>query len=181
MIVGFILMYLIDQIPRHASASARGPPQPHHISLDNLGQGLHRVSSQTGEDVPNGDVESHTSTGPSRGTSTTIGLVIHAAADGIAMGASSSTANSRLGLIIFLAIMVHKAPAAFGLVSVLLKQGLTKREARAHLTIFSLAAPVGAIATWLMVSLLGQGRMGGEQGTRWWTGILLLFSAGTFL
>lgn len=76
--------------------------------------------------------------------------------------------------------MVHKAPAAFGLTSVLLKQGLGKRGARAHLVIFSLAAPMGALATWVVVQTLGGGG-GEEQTTRWWTGVLLLFSGGTFL
>jgi zinc transporter 9 len=109
------------------------------------------------------------------------GLVIHAAADGIALGASSSVANSSLGFVIFLAIMIHKAPAAFGLTSVLLKQGLSKRQTRGHLLIFSLAAPTGALGTWIMITILGRGRMGGEEGTKWWTGVLLLFSAGTFL
>lgn len=76
--------------------------------------------------------------------------------------------------------MVHKAPAAFGLTSVLLKQGLGKRGARAHLVVFSLAAPVGAVGTWVVVRTLGGG--GGEEETmRWWTGVLLLFSGGTFL
>ena len=116
----------------------------------------------------------------SRSLATTVGLVIHAAADGIAMGASSVSSDQRLGFIIFIAIMVHKAPAAFGLTSVLLKQGLSKRAARAHLIVFSLAAPAGALSTWLLVRLLGGDNMNGDAGT-WWTGMLLLFSGGTFL
>ena len=181
MIFGFILMYLIDQVPRHASANAQAHQQPYHISLDNLAQGLHRPSPVVQPGEQNGYLDSQPSAQTNRAFSTTVGLVIHAAADGIALGASSSTANMRLGFIIFVAIMVHKAPAAFGLTAVLLKQGLSKREARSHLIIFSLAAPAGALATWTIVRMLGQGRMGGEEGTQWWTGILLLFSAGTFL
>lgn len=79
--------------------------------------------------------------------------------------------------------MVHKAPAAFGLTSVLLKQGLGKRAARAHLVFFSLAAPAGAVATWMVVRTLGGGAAegAGEESMRWWTGVLLLFSGGTFL
>jgi zinc transporter 9 len=97
------------------------------------------------------------------------------------MGASATTTNTKLGFIIFAAIMLHKAPAAFGLTSVLLKQGLSKRAARGHLIIFSLAAPFGALSTWLLVHLLGGGgAVEGESG-QWWTGMLLLFSAGTFL
>lgn len=79
--------------------------------------------------------------------------------------------------------MIHKAPAAFGLTSVLLKQGLGKRGARAHLLVFSLAAPVGAVGTWIVVRVLGGGGQGlaEEMSTKWWTGVLLLFSGGTFL
>ncbi|KFY14252.1 hypothetical protein V492_02744 [Pseudogymnoascus sp. VKM F-4246] len=97
------------------------------------------------------------------------------------MGASATSSNTKLGFLIFFAIMLHKAPAAFGLTSVLLKQGLSKRAARGHLIIFSLAAPLGALTTWLLVNILGGGGgMDGENG-QWWTGMLLLFSAGTFL
>lgn len=110
---------------------------------------------------------------------TTAGLVIHAAADGIALGASTS--NMSLSLIIFVAIMVHKAPASFGLTSVLLKQGHTTKSARAHLLVFSLAAPVGALLTWVVAHTILAGHASDEQSTRWRTGMLLLFSAGTFL
>jgi len=77
--------------------------------------------------------------------------------------------------------MVHKAPAAFGLTSVLLKQGLGKRGARAHLVVFSLAAPAGAVGTWVVVRALGGGGSAEPALMKWWTGVLLLFSGGTFL
>ncbi|KAI9723392.1 MAG: hypothetical protein M1812_001276 [Candelaria pacifica] len=181
LILGFILMYLIDQVPQYASTHTQNTQQPYHISLDNLSQGLHRSSSPD-DHTQHDDINTSSSiTLKSRSRATTTGLVIHAAADGIALGASSSTADERLGFVIFFAIMVHKAPAAFGLTSVLLKQGLSKRVARGHLVIFSLAAPFGALATWMIVHLLGKGTMGGSEGTKFWTGVLLLFSAGTFL
>lgn len=175
LISGFILMFLVDKLPRHASETLAPSPPPRHISLNNLSE----------DDSNAGPTESflHNFTPSPRQTrslATTTGLVIHAAADGIAMGASASGSNTKLGLIIFLAIMVHKAPAAFGLTSVLLKQGLSKRAARGHLIIFSLAAPFGALSTWLVVNVLGGHGMEGEGG-QWWTGMLLLFSAGTFL
>lgn len=117
-----------------------------------------------------------------RPSSTTVGLVIHAAADGIALGASSTT-TSRLSFIIFFAIMIHKAPAAFGLTTTLLKQGLSKRAAKAHLIIFSLAAPVGALFTWGAAHILGftSASLGHSMGAEFATGVLLLFSGGTFL
>ncbi|TGJ85612.1 hypothetical protein E0Z10_g3142 [Xylaria hypoxylon] len=175
LILGFILMFLIDRLPRHASDNLQ-PPPPRHISLSNLGGS----SLSANEDESEGFLGSLTPTPKqSRSLATTTGLVIHAAADGIAMGASVSSPDKKLGLIIFIAIMVHKAPAAFGLTSVLLKQGLSKRAARGHLIVFSLASPFGAWLTFILVSFLG-GHGQGEV-SQWWTGMLLLFSGGTFL
>lgn len=181
LILGFILMFLIDKLPRYASENLQSAPPPRHISLDNLSQGLHTTSITEDEESESFLQSLAPNPRQTRSLATTTGLVIHAAADGIAMGASASTRNTKLSFIIFIAIMLHKAPAAFGLTSVLLKQGLSKRAARGHLIIFSLAAPFGALSTWLLVHLLGGGAtVGGESG-QWWTGMLLLFSAGTFL
>jgi zinc transporter 9 len=182
LILGFILMFLVDKLPRHASDNLQSPPTPRHISLDNLSRGLHSSSTLSLEDGESESFLQAIAPTPkqSRSLATTTGLVIHAAADGIAMGASASSTRTSLGFIVFIAILVHKAPAAFGLTSVLLKQGLSKRAARGHLIIFSLASPVGSLSTWLLVNLLGGGQLTGEKG-QWWTGMLLLFSAGTFL
>lgn len=174
--LGFVLMFLIDRLPQHATDGLNRTPATRHISLDNLGS-----SSINGDGEDDGFLGSFAPTPKqSRSLATTVGLVIHAAADGIAMGASATTSDMKLGLIIFIAIMVHKAPAAFGLTSLLLRQGLSKRAARGHLIAFSLAAPVGALGTFILVSILGGGNMEGPSG-QWWTGMLLLFSAGTFL
>ena len=178
LVAGFIMMYLIDQFPKHSVPSESN--QPLHISLANLSQGPHRASSPSRFEEGN-DEELQESQAAPQSMATTIGLVIHAAADGIALAASSFISQSSVGFIVFLALMVHKAPAAFGLTSVLLKQGFTKRQARAHLLIFSLAAPVGAFATWVMVNLIAGGRIEGGASTEFWTGLLLLFSGGTFL
>ncbi|KAI0376837.1 Zinc/iron permease [Hypomontagnella monticulosa] len=176
LVLGFVLMFLIDRLPRHASENFQPPPAPRHISLSNLGGS----SLSTEEEESEGFLGSLTPTPKqSRSLATTTGLVIHAAADGIAMGASATSSDTKLGFIVFIAIMVHKAPAAFGLTSVLLKQGLSKRAARGHLIVFSLASPFGAWATYILVSFLGGG--GESQLNQWWTGMLLLFSAGTFL
>lgn len=176
LVIGFVLMFLIDRLPAHATENLQSAPATRHISLDNL-----ESSSVRGDDESQGFLGSLTpSSRQTRGFATTVGLIIHATADGIAMGASAVTDDMKLGFIIFLAIMIHKAPAAFGLTSVLLKQGLSKRAARVHLVAFSLAAPVGALTTYLAVSAVGGSGMQGEAG-QWWTGMLLLFSGGTFL
>ncbi|KAL2753652.1 hypothetical protein ACRALDRAFT_1077392 [Sodiomyces alcalophilus JCM 7366] len=175
MVLGFILMFLIDRIPRHAADRLATGPQMRHVSLEDLRPG----SALDGED----DHFLGTPVSPpkrSRSFATTVGLVIHASADGIAMGAGATSSDTQLGLIIFVAIMLHKAPAAFGLSALLLKQGLSRRAARAHLLVFSLAAPLGALSTWAIIALLGGGQFEGAAG-KWWTGMILLFSAGTFL
>ena len=181
LISGFLLMYMIDKLPQYTKPT-QNKPQTHHIALNNLGRRFNLTTSL------DRDEESESFLSPTeaaatqqRGFATTIGLVIHAAADGIALGASSTTAHRNLSLIIFFAIMVHKAPAAFGLTSILLKQGLSKRTARGHLVLFSLAAPVGAITTYILANVVGGIRGGTEEGTTFWTGMLLLFSGGTFL
>lgn len=181
LIAGFVLMYLIDKVPQYTSQTSRKSQKPLHISLDNLGRGLHRSSSPTRDSEPGTFLVTEGSPTQGRSFATTTGLVIHAAADGIALGASSSTPDTSLSFIIFLAIMVHKAPAAFGLTSVLLKQGLPKRTARAHLLLFSLAAPIGALLTWAFARSLGGNTTTNGANTQWWTGMLLLFSGGTFL
>ena len=177
LIAGYLLMYLIDTLPALAQPLSR--PRALHISLSNLSQGLHHDPSS-----PPGSPSLHAASSAVKHTpATTIGLVIHAIADGIALGAStaSAAARSSLGLVVFLAIMLHKAPAAFGLTSVLLKQGLSKREARAHLLLFSLAAPFGALTTWALVNLVGNGGKAEGESELWWTGVVLVFSGGTFL
>jgi zinc transporter 9 len=179
LITGFILMYLIDTLPRHATSSTQ--PQRFHISLNQFS--FNRSRSVSAEEPPTPTIHGAQEHNHSRPSSTTVGLVIHAAADGIALGASSTTSSSNLSFIIFLALMLHKAPAAFGLTSVLLKQGLSKRAARAHLIVFSLAAPVGALLTWSAAHLLGYSTsaLSSSVSTEFATGVLLLFSGGTFL
>ncbi|OJD23669.1 hypothetical protein ACJ73_04978 [Blastomyces percursus] len=178
LISGFILMYLIDTLPSLASASSKHQQRPYHISLDNLGFGLGLSSSPSRN---NGSLlaTATASSAARHDFAITTGLAIHAAADGVALGASIS--NTSLSFIIFLAIMAHKAPAAFGLTAALLKQGLSTRAVRGHLLIFSLAAPVGAFLTWIVVHTVMAAQTGDELATRWRTGVLLLFSAGTFL
>jgi len=184
LITGFILMFLIDKLPQYTTTN-KSSTHTRHISLTNLGRRFNLTTLDRQEEADTFlDTTQPSTEPPNRSFATTTGLVIHAAADGIALGASSSTSNSSLSFVIFFAIMVHKAPAAFGLTSVLLKQGLSKRMARAHLIIFSLAAPAGAFLTFLLANFLGGGGAGtarSAENSQWWTGILLLFSAGTFL
>ncbi|CAN2387499.1 ZIP Zinc transporter [Pristimantis euphronides] len=118
-------------------------------------------------------------TGMSAGTSitATLGLVIHAAADGVALGAAVASSQVSVQVIVFFAVILHKAPAAFGLVSFLMHAGLEKKQIRKHLLAFSIAAPLLTVATYLILSTTG----GSLQHRLSATGNGMLFSAGTFL
>lgn len=186
LILGYILMFLVDHLPE-AMSSTKPKYQAMHISLSNLARGPHNNShlSLNGMGMDSAAVTPLQTPGlpPSskKTPAATIGLIVHACADGIALGASSTAPSTSLSMVIFFAIMLHKAPAAFGLTSVLLKQGLSKRTARTHLAFFSLAAPAGALATWAIVHMFGRNRLGGDEGLTWTTGWVLCFSGGTFL
>lgn len=178
LISGFILMYLIDQLPRHATTPSR--PQSFPINLTSFSLTRTRTSSNpTSNSV---DVNPHSSDGTRTTSVTTLGLVLHALADGIALGASSTTTSS-LTFVIFIALMLHKAPAAFGLTTALLKQNLSKRTARGHLIVFALAAPIGALLTWGAAHIFGytSATLGSSMDAEFATGVALLFSGGTFL
>ncbi|KAF2277744.1 Zinc/iron permease [Westerdykella ornata] len=182
LILGFILMFLVDHLPE-AIAPTKQQYHPLHISLSDLSRGPHNSStaSLTALNTPVSPMPERMPAPPPKSSATTVGLIIHAFADGIALGASSTAPSTSLSFIIFLAIMLHKAPAAFGLTSVLLRKGLSKRTARTHLILFSLAAPAGAVFTWSLVHILGRTTLGGDDGLTWTTGWVLLFSGGTFL
>jgi solute carrier family 39 (zinc transporter), member 9 len=106
-----------------------------------------------------------------------LGLLVHAAVDGIALGAVSFSDSSALELIIFIAIILHKAPTAFGMSSYLLHAGHSVAAVSRQLLLFSAAAPAMALLTYM---ILGEGLLSRET-TQAWLGLSLLFSAGSFL
>ncbi|KAJ8917280.1 hypothetical protein NQ315_002297 [Exocentrus adspersus] len=112
-----------------------------------------------------------------RNITATIGLVVHAAADGVALGAAATTSHTDVEMIVFLAIMLHKAPAAFGLVTFLLHEGIDRQRIRKHLLIFSLSAPVMTCVTYFGIAKEQKETLSSLNAT----GIAMLFSAGTFL
>ncbi|KAL8589690.1 hypothetical protein ACOMHN_027198 [Nucella lapillus] len=149
LVVGFIFMLLVDQ----------------------LGGSMHSHAAS-------GDVEIAAHGPQNRNKITaTVGLVVHAAADGVAMGAAITMSETHITMIVFLAIMLHKAPAAFGLVSFLLHENFDRARIRRHLLVFSVAAPLLTILTYFGLSLKSTESLSDMHTT----GIAMLFSAGTFL
>lgn len=112
-----------------------------------------------------------------RNSTATIGLVVHAAADGVALGAAAKTSHQDVEMIVFLAIMLHKAPAAFGLVSFLLHEGIDRQRIRRHLGIFSMSAPLLTLITYFGIGQEQKETLNSVNATA----VAMLFSAGTFL
>lgn len=168
-VAGFAVMFLIDQTSSHGHSSMESSTS--YVSVGDL-QELHHF----------GNVEQGISSKPGSqlqsSISTTLGLCIHSLTDGIALGASAQSSIS-VSTVVFFAILLHKGPAAFALVSVLLKHRLARRTLQLHLLAFSLAAPLAALATYALIFWSGAGSSSETEAAR--TGLLLLFSGGTFL
>ncbi|KAG1173522.1 hypothetical protein G6F70_005771 [Rhizopus microsporus] len=162
LIVGFALMFIIDQLSSQV------------IKPSMNGQEYSELEVISGERVRERDSEQHRH---DTSTASVTGLLIHAAADGIALGASVT--RPELSVIVFLAIILHKAPAAFGLTSLLLNSGLTKTSIQKYLILFALAAPTGSILTYLILGLFSSNVTSTE--IEYFSGLLLVFSGGTFL
>uniref|UniRef100_A0A3B3X6A4 Zinc transporter ZIP9 n=1 Tax=Poecilia mexicana TaxID=48701 RepID=A0A3B3X6A4_9TELE len=106
-----------------------------------------------------------------------IGGYISTHADGFALGAAVATGQATVQVIVFFAVILHKAPAAFGLVSFLMHAGLEKKDIQGHLLTFSAAAPIVAISTYFILQATGSSSHNQLSAT----GVGMLFSAGTFL
>lgn len=78
-----------------------------------------------------------------------LGITFHSLIDGVAVG--SSLIVPSLAPPVFLAIVIHKIPAAFSLCSILLLAGYTRERALLHICGFSTATPIGAIASYLFL------------------------------
>jgi len=173
--------------------------------------------------------------------STYIGILFHALADGVSLGAAASVSSSvsgapgalaiakdegvqaassgeaggasSLSAVIFLSLLIHKAPVAFSLSTLLVSSApgppsisatsskATRSQVAKALALFALATPVGAVVTWVILKAIAlvtwtislddtaeedgnvtnplPGSMRGRL--EFWTGMALLFSAGTFL
>ncbi|EJU03088.1 Zinc/iron permease [Dacryopinax primogenitus] len=156
LVLGFSVMLFVEQLSSHSK---------------NSGSSTYEMAS------PGGTLHQHAHESHSKAFSATLALVIHSFADGIALGSSSLGDNSGLELVVFLAIMVHKAPASLGLCTTLLSYSEPRPRIKQYLFAFSAAAPIGALVTYGVVWGLGNA----AANLQWWAGVALLFSGGTFL
>ena len=80
----------------------------------------------------------------------------------ISSGSAAATHHVDVEFIVFLAIMLHKAPAAFGLVTFLLHEGVERTKIRKHLLTFSFAAPTLALTTYILLAMNMTGDVDGK-------------------
>jgi solute carrier family 39 (zinc transporter), member 9 len=104
-----------------------------------------------------------------------IGLLVHCVADGLAMGAAFLSGNASLSFVIATAMVLHKAPMAFGLGSYLRHCQWSWTRARPALLAFSAAAPSSTLITYWFLSVLP------FFTTPTAVALVVLFSGGTFL
>lgn len=107
-------------------------------------------------------------------SSITLGLLVHAAVDGISLGSSFADQDSTLQFVMVIALIIHKIPTAFSLGTILSKERLEDKVLLIHLGLFALLTPV---LTWITFTIIGFF----NTNIQFVTGILLLFSSGTFL
>lgn len=76
----------------------------------------------------------------------TIGLVVHAAVDGVALGAAATTTHTDVEMIVFIAIMLHKV--------YWLKNDITKKKFLSYLNIYCLVSYFDLNIIFLLLKVL---------------------------
>ncbi|CAA7261565.1 unnamed protein product [Cyclocybe aegerita] len=191
LVVGFVVMLVIEQLvsPNGRSHSfddmhipaqkARAPDSASQIEFDaELGdldpEG--RVSETASGSDPATIVSSDAGSGKERAFALLIGLVIHAAADGLALGVANVASGASSAFVVFLALVLHKAPTALAFTTSLLSTNLPRLKCKMYLVIFSLSTPISALASYFILAIF-QGR---DESSNL-AGLALLASGGTFL
>jgi ZIP family zinc transporter/zinc and cadmium transporter len=96
----------------------------------------------------------HLVVGSSVWASALVGLLVHSLFDGISIG-SGFLINPALGLLVFSAIILHKAPEGFTIASVMIAAGVSRQGALASSFVVGLASIVGVLAVNLLSGYVG--------------------------
>lgn len=148
MVVGYLVMVAFDRLNRHKGGACCGHDEDHS------------TTSNSGSKSPESAIA---------------GLIVHCVADGIAMGSAFVSGSTSTTLILGAAMVLHKAPMAFGLSSYLISCKWTWQRSQETIVWFSAAAPLSTMATYILLSMF-RGALG-EKGVA----LAMLFSGGTFL
>jgi zinc transporter 9 len=192
LLVGFVFMFLVEQFTSPHSRSHR----PSTIPLHHVEEPTHDGEHSTDDLL---DADAHFFPEPPgvrrdmQAYPLTLGLLIHALVDGLALGVSAlsnATGDSPdTSWVVFMALFIHKGtaslpcvrapsllittavPTAIALTTSLLSTTLSRSECKKHLIAFSASTPCGAILSYVIFSVLGLADSRGD-----WTGIALLLS-----
>ena len=131
-----------------------------------IGHAVHEEHHEHSEDHGH----SHVHHGPG-GWLLVLGLTLHAATDGLAIGAAIASGEVAVSAAVVLAVLIHKAPTAFSLGVFSMHEREDRNSSVTDVVIFSLATPVMIIVAFNVLSGIEDHLIG----------MAMLFSAGTFL
>src|SRR5438552_1592885 len=97
-----------------------------------------------GEEIHHDEV-----TNPVVGISALVGMLVHTFFDGVAIGAGFMVSES-VGLLIFLAVLLHKIPDGFTISSIVITSGHSPRSALAAATSLGASTLIGVLAVHLL-------------------------------
>ena len=103
--------------------------------------------------------------------SAVIGITLHAATDGLAIGAAAASGDLAAGLLIVFAVLIHKFPEAVTLGVFSLNDHQDELKVYRDVGIFAASTPVMIILAYFLLSSLPTS----------WIGLAMLFAGGTLL
>ena len=99
------------------------------------------------------------------------GLSVHAMADGLAIGAAALSGETAFGVLVAVAVVIHRVPAAFSLGLFALHETVDRGRVALGVIAFALSTPAAILVTYLVL----------DEASDRWIALALLFSAGTFV
>lgn len=159
MILGFLAMVFLDQLQGHSSKGG-GSCCGHGHTSQKKGQEEDTASEEDQKGNPESAIA---------------GLMVHCMADGLAMGSAFLSGSASMNVVLGTAMVLHKAPMAFGLSSYLISCKWNWKRSQETILWFSAMAPLATIVTYVVFHFIPL--FGGDQGVA----LAILFSGGTFL
>ena len=100
-----------------------------------------------------------------------LGLSLHSAADGLAIGSAAAGSTEAVTALVALAVLIHKVPAAFSLGVFSMHERENRNDSVRDIVMFSLATPVMILVSFYTLQGMGEHLIA----------LAMLFAAGTFL
>ncbi|KAK9838586.1 hypothetical protein WJX84_003387 [Apatococcus fuscideae] len=181
LLAGFLAMLVLDVLHQSVSGDAahshdRASPTAHSASNGDLEHERHAFGDPSTSAVASSNPITALIGRSDEATRALIGLIIHSAADGLAVGASSLSTDTQLTSLIALAMVLHKVPAAIGLTSYLRGKAWPLKDALQALLVFSSASPLVALACAAFLTAVPS--LSSSPAA---IALCLIFSGGTFL